>query len=131
MLLVDHHKPEVTEPHRILDHGMRADENMERPVGKLAMYHISLFFRGGTGEKFYVYSNLCCQWSQCLKMLRGKNLRRRHQTGLCAIVKSNEHAQQCHKGFPASHIALQQTVHLTPAVHIGTYLLYHTFLRAR
>ncbi len=61
-------------------------------------------------------------------MLFRKNLRRRHDTGLEPVVECNQHAHECHECLPASHVALQQPVHLPTAPHVTAYLANHTFL---
>ena len=62
-------------------------------------------------------------------MLFSKNLGRCHDTRLKAIVQGQQHCHQRHQSLTASHIALQQSVHLPATVHIGTHLFDDTLLR--
>ena len=63
-------------------------------------------------------------------MLLRQNLGRRHDTSLKTIVQCNQDAHQSHQCLPAAYIALQQTVHLSPAPHILTNFTDDPFLRS-
>ena len=64
-------------------------------------------------------------------MLIGKNLRRRHDTGLETVVHCQQATEQCHKGLTAADIALQETIHLLAGLEVGLYLTNHAFLCVR
>ena len=63
-------------------------------------------------------------------MLGGKYFGRSHDAGLKPVVDGHEHSHECHQCFTASHIALQQPVHLMTRSHIGTNFPDHFFLCA-
>ena len=63
-------------------------------------------------------------------MLGGEYFGRGHEACLAAVVECDEDGEECHEGLAASHIALEQAVHLPAAAHVGAYLFYHPFLRA-
>jgi hypothetical protein len=56
------------------------------------------------------------------------NFGRSHHAGLAAIVEGHEHGHERHHCFAASHIALQQAVHLFSRTGILPDLPDHTFL---
>ena len=51
-------------------------------------------------------------------MLFGKNLRRRHQRGLVAILHRGKHRNQGDNGLAATDVALQQTIHRGVRLHV-------------
>ena len=55
MLLVDDYKSEILELDIVLDNGVSANEDVQRAVGKLAVYDVTLLFACGAGEQLYVY----------------------------------------------------------------------------
>ena len=63
-------------------------------------------------------------------MLGGKYFGGSHDASLKTVVDGYEHSHERHQGFPASHIALQQPVHLMTRSHIGTNFPDHFFLCA-
>ena len=130
MLLVDHGEPERTEPYILLNQRMCAHKNLQRPVEQVSM---DLAPSGGSRasrKQSYPDAEPSGPGADCLVMLGRENLRRGHYRSLETIVESHEDAHEGHHGLSAPHIALQQTVHLTPAAHIIAYLLEHTLLRA-
>ena len=62
-------------------------------------------------------------------MLFGENLSGCHDTSLITIVEGYEHRHESHKSLAASHVALQQTVHLSSASHVSPYLPDDALLR--
>ena len=62
-------------------------------------------------------------------MLVGEDLGGRHDTGLVAIIHSQQGCEQCHDGFATTYIALQEAVHLFARLEVGLNLAYHAFLR--
>ena len=61
-------------------------------------------------------------------MLGGENLCRGHDGGLIAVVEGDQHTHYGNKGFAATHISLQQTVHLLAGTAIRTNLFNNPFL---
>ena len=61
-------------------------------------------------------------------MLGGKNLSRSHNAPLIPIANRYEYGKESHQGLPASHITLQQTVHLSSGAHTVANFLYYAFL---
>ena len=61
-------------------------------------------------------------------MLIGQDFGGCHHARLVVIVERNEHTHQRHQRLSATHIALQQTIHLATRAHVATYLLQHTLL---
>ena len=52
-----------------------------------------------------------------------------HHARLITIIERYQHGHKRHKCLAATHIALQQTVHLSSATHVATHLLNDTLLR--
>ncbi len=94
------------------------------------MDHVAFLFPGGACEKLDVDPYCRCEFRQCFVVLRGEDLRWRHQARLCGVVEGDEHAQQRHECLSAPHVALQQAVHLPAGGHVGAYLFDHPFLGA-
>ena len=63
-----------------------------------------------------------------LKMLLCKHFRWRHDTCLITVSDCNQSCQYRNHCFAATHISLQQTVHLVTAFHVVADLSNHTFL---
>ena len=61
-------------------------------------------------------------------MLTRKDLCRRHNTGLIAVVDGLHRRQYRHQRLAAADIAFEQAVHLPAARDIGPYLLEHPLL---
>ena len=53
----------------------------------------------------------------------------RHQATLVSIIRGHEHTHQRNNGFSATHIALQEPVHLPPRTGILPDFFHHPFLR--
>jgi hypothetical protein len=49
---------------------------------------------------------------------------------LKTVVEGYEHGHKGYKSFSRAYIALQKAVHLTPALHVGSYLVHHPLLCA-
>ena len=65
-----------------------------------------------------------------LEVLLGQDLRRRHETGLVAVLHCHERGDQGDDGLAASHIALHQPVHGPVRGHVCFDLGDHPFLRS-
>ena len=66
-----------------------------------------------------------------LIMLVRQNLRRRHDTGLIAVIHRQETAEEGDERLTRTHISLQQTVHLMAGLEVVVYLVDDAFLRTR
>ena len=64
-------------------------------------------------------------------MLRGQNLRRRHQRRLEAVLNCHQRRLHRHNRLARTHIALQQPSHRLRPPHIGCNLPQHALLRRR
>ena len=131
MLLVDYRETEVVELHRVFEHGMGADEDVERAVEELRVNFPALFGAGGAGEKAHIDANLRGKRADGLVVLSGKNFGGSHHAGLIAVVDGQKHGHQRHEGLPGTDVALHEAVHLAPGVDIGADFLNHTLLRTR
>ena len=66
-----------------------------------------------------------------LQVLFCEDFRGCHDASLIAVVDGDEHRHQGHEGLPASHVALQQTVHLPARPNVDPDLPDHPFLCLR
>ena len=82
-------------------------------------------------QQFYSDIHPFQKFTDGLQMLFGKNLGRCHEACLVTVVQGYEHSHQRHERLARTHVALQQTVHLLAAAHVGSYLVHHPFLGAR
>ena len=63
-------------------------------------------------------------------MLAGQNFGRSHYARLIAIVQGDEGGHEGHDCFSATHVTLQQAVHLLAAAHIVPHLTDDALLRS-
>ena len=64
-----------------------------------------------------------------LVVLGGEDLRRRHDTGLVAVIDGEQAAHEGHEGLAGTDVALQEAVHLTTGLEVIVYLVDDAFLR--
>ena len=62
-------------------------------------------------------------------MLRGKDLRRRHERGLKAVFCRGKHQRRRNNGFARADVALQKAVHRLALFHVVHRLSNGSFLR--
>ena len=110
---------------------MCADENVYGAVGQSGVYLVAFFLFCGTGEQLHAHAYLACHGTERLIVLCGENLGGSHQACLESVVDGNQSRHQRHYCLAASHIALQQAVHLTSASEVGADFVHHAFLRPR
>ncbi len=65
------------------------------------------------------------------EMLRGENLRGRHQGSLVAVFHGHEHGLKRDNRLARAHIALQQAAHGTGLAHVGDDFAERPLLRGR
>ena len=65
------------------------------------------------------------------KMLRGENLRGRHERGLVAVFHGDEHGLERDDRFARAHIALQQAAHGAGLAHVADDFAERPLLRGR
>ena len=130
MLLVYHDHAQRLKKHRVFQHGMRPDQNPYLAVFQSVQNSLSPLSFHRPRQQFHPYGHPEQQVLESHIMLLRQNLGRRHDTSLKTIVQCNQDAHQSHQCLPAAYIALQQTVHLSPAPHILTNLTNDSFLRS-
>ena len=110
---------------------MRPDKNLHIARYQSLMYLLSLFLAGRAGKQLGTHSDGTKQTAQRLIMLRSQNFGRRHHTCLIPIIHRHKHSHKSNKSLAAAHIALQKTIHLPTAAHIGPDLFQYPLLRTR
>ena len=63
-------------------------------------------------------------------MLRGENLRRRHERDLVAVLDGDDRGLEGDDGLAGTDVALQQAAHGSGPGHVGCDLFQHALLRA-
>jgi len=64
-------------------------------------------------------------------MLLGEDLRWRHERGLIAALRSQQHGEDRHHGLARPHVALQQAAHAPLRLHVLVYVSQHRGLCSR
>ena len=64
-----------------------------------------------------------------LVVLVGEDLRRRHDTGLVAVIDGEQATHERHEGLTGTDVALQEAVHLATGLEVIVYLVDDAFLR--
>ena len=64
------------------------------------------------------------------KVLPRQNFRGRHEAGLATVVHGQEHSHEGDERLPATHVALEQAIHLPSAPHVVVDLVHDPLLRA-
>ena len=110
MLLIHDDEAQVKELHRVLDDGMRSDDdiglagdNLQQRLPLLRRLHRA--GQHGDGDSFGNAG------ANRRPMLRRQHLRRREKGSLLASVDRLQHGARGHQGLARAHLALQQTHH--------------------
>ena len=107
---------------------MGAYDDLQRTVFQSFMDFATIFGLGGAGKQGKLHGHVLEQFLEGGVMLGGQDFCRGHHTGLVAVVESQQHHHQGHDGLAATHVTLQQTVHLVTAAKIDADLTNDTFL---
>ena len=128
MLFVNDHQTKSLETNRILNDGMSADKDADLAIPQSLQDGRSTFSLDHTRQQFHTNGHILQHRAESFQVLFSQNFRWRHQAPLIAVVHSNEQEQKRHQGLSASHITLQQTVHLFPTAHIRPHLTDYPLL---
>jgi len=136
VLLVDDHDTERRELHSLLDQRVRADDEVDPPVGQPGQHITALVAGDAVGEERDPQRALAEQGRTAVldgeaveqlghrrRMLLGQYLGRRHQRALMAALHRREQRRHRHHRLARAHIALQQTVHRVRPGQVGLDLL--------
>ena len=82
----------------------------------------------GSRKEFHTHRQIAQKFTQGVEVLLSQDLRRCHDARLTTIVNSDECHHQCHECLTTAHIPLQESVHLSSRLHVGTNLTDDTFL---
>ena len=108
---------------------MGSHENLDVARSQVGKNLLSLLALHDTRQQFNPDVHALQERADGLQMLFGKDFRRSHHTCLITIVQGDEHGHQRHERLARTHIALQESVHLSSAAHIGSDFVHHPFLR--
>ena len=128
VLLVDDGQSQTAELHAVLDDGMRTHQHVHRAVGQPLQYFLALLTLHRAREQLHPHGQMAQHGAERLEVLFGQNLGGSHDACLMAVIHSQQHHHESHQCLAASNVALQQTVHLSSALHIGMYLAYDALL---
>ena len=91
---------------------MGAHHDLHRAVGQASINLLSLRDFGGACQQGEVDIHILQLFLKRGKMLCGKDFSGCHEAGLEAVVQGQKHHHEGDDGLAATHIALQQAVHL-------------------
>ena len=130
MLLINDDKAKLLKINIFLNEGVCAQNN----IGLAGFNQIQRFMARGAGHAAGEQNNMKTDGSspgaQCCVVLFGQDFRRRHERDLITIFADCYHGRHGHQGFPASHIALQKTVHSGSRLKIALNFTNHSGLSA-
>ena len=130
VLLIDNGEPQLTELHSVFNQRMRSHHNVHLSAQEPFQHLFTPLAFHHTRQQFRAYGHISQEVAYSLQMLLSQYLRRRHDGGLKTVVDGDEHRHQGHERLSRPHIALQQTVHLPSAFHVGANLVHHALLRS-
>ena len=128
VLLVNDGKPQSLKAHLILNQSVGADKDGNAAISQAGKNLPTTHAFDMTRQKFHPNRERGTKFGETTMVLRSENLGGRHDAGLKTVVQRQKRTEQCHDGFPAAHVALQQTVHLTSAAQIRPYFLHDSLL---
>ena len=130
VLLVNDYSTQLCELHSVLDDGVCANQYMHITGAESVENLLTLLALHDASKQFYADRHAFQELTNALQVLLCQDFRRCHHAGLITIVQGNEHGHQGHQCLSATHVALQQAVHLTACAHILADLVHHPFLCA-
>ena len=122
VLLVDDRQAQLTELDRFLDQRVRADDEVQRTAGELGLCFSSFFGRRRPGQERHAESRRLEQPADVDVMLLGKDLGRRHERDLEAVLHRDERGHQRDDGLPRPDVTLKQAVHRVRSLHVADNL---------
>ena len=128
MLLIDNAESELLEFHSLFDESVCAYHNINVAVFECRQYILSFFLFGRTSQQRHCDFHVTEHLLDCLIMLCREYFCRCHQRCLKTIVEGEEHHHESHYRLAATHVTLQQPVHLESSLQVATNLLDDTFL---
>ncbi|MPL73680.1 hypothetical protein SDC9_19486 [bioreactor metagenome] len=111
LLLVDHQQAEVAEFHRLGQHRMGADDDVDGAIGQPLAGLRGVFRRDETAERADLECGAAEALGEGLVMLAGKQRRRRDHRHLHARGRGDEGRAHRHLGLAEAHVADHQPVH--------------------
>ena len=125
MLFINDHEPQVVEVYLVLNQSVSSNSQIRFAAKDLSP---RLTFgrlvkrprqqRHSIGPARPRRKHISQQLPRRQVVLRRKNLRRRHQRGLIAVLDSDQRSLHGHDRLPRPHISLQQTSHRLRPAHI-------------
>ena len=133
MLFVDHRKTQTLESDLVIDQGMGPDNKVDLAILDLLVKFILLGLLDAADKKRDLHVFKCSVFDHrldILVMLARENLRRGHDAGLMAVLKSHDTTEERDERLARPDVALQETKHRGLPFHVGSDLPDHFFLRA-
>ena len=128
VLLVYHHVPQLFKTHIFLYQCMGANQYVYLAFSQPLFYFLLLACFQRAGKQFGADIHSVKHLLETRIMLAGQYFGRCHEAGLASVVQCNEYGEQCHQGLSASHISLEQSVHLSAGFHVVANLFHHPLL---
>ena len=119
VLFIHHDQSKPGKHHRILQKGVRSNQNMQRAIGQVVQQTPPFRFGCGTGEQLNTHIQLRKPGAEVAVVLLSKHFRRRHQGPLPLRLNGGEQSCNRHNGFAGPHIPLNQSGHGFRPLQIG------------
>ncbi len=129
VLLIDDHQADAVELDLVLDERMGADDELGIALGEMATDLALAIFLKRAGEQHDAISEWLEQAPRRKIVLRGEDLRRRHERDLKPILDGDYGRFESDQSFAGADIALQETAHGRGLLHVAGDLFEHAFLR--
>ena len=129
VLLVDDSQSQVAELHRVLDEGMGANEYLQLATHQCLVNSCALTLTGRARQESHLDTDSVGQRPDSFQMLTSQYFGGCHDAGLVSIIQGNQCGHESDNRLTATHISLQEAVHLLSAAHVMAHLADNTLLR--
>ena len=129
VLLVDHRKAEIAEHDAVLEQGMGADDDVDRPGCQVGENGLALLAFFASGEDLDTQAGCLGERRDGGEVLTGEDFGRGHHRRLRSRLDGVGHGEQRNDGLAGADIALQQPQHAVGLGHVGADFVQRTALR--
>jgi len=131
VLLVDDDETEAAETHRGLDESVRSDERVDLSGGEGREQPLAPRSSNPPGQEAQAHARARQPRREALGVLLGQDLGGRHERGLGAVLRGDQHREACDHRLARSHVALEQARHRSARAQIVGDLAHRALLSVR
>ena len=128
VLLVNHGEAQVLELYFVFNQRVRAEDDVDGTVFEARVNAAALGSLGVSGQQGNLHTRVFQVFEDAVVVLDRQNFRGGHDTGLVTVVHRHHRREDGHQRLSATHVALQQAVHLAAAAHVITDFVQDAFL---